>query len=98
MPPNTSNGPTDSQGDPILDWERVDELPEPARIVDYLRRAATAAVNAEDKAASLDRMDPSGDDVVLDLGCGVGVDVVAAARRLSAGGLSVGVDRSQVLL
>lgn len=98
MPSNTSKGPTDTQGHPLLDWERIDDLPEPARIVDYLRRAAAATINADDKSASLDRMDPSGDDVVLDLGCGVGVDVVAAARRINAGGLSVGVDRSQVLV
>jgi SAM-dependent methyltransferase len=90
--------PTDTQGTPYLDWERVDELPEPDRIATYLRRAARAGMNVEDKRASLDRLGLRPGSAYLDLGCGVGGDVVAAAGVVGEDGVAVGIDRSRTLV
>ena len=98
MQRSSTGSPTDTQGTPSFDWERIDELPEPRSVVDYLKRAAAAGVNAEDKVAALARLDLQPGDLFLDFGCGVGCDVTAAAGRVGDSGLSVGVDRSIALL
>ena len=98
MPRHTTGSPTETQGTPSFDWERVDELPDPQSVADYLRRAAASGVNATDKVASLGRLEMQPGDLFLDFGCGVGGDLIAAADFVGSEGLCVGIDRSVVLL
>jgi ubiquinone/menaquinone biosynthesis C-methylase UbiE len=70
----------------------------------YLRRSATTYLDgvavefAQIKLALLDLLGPTPGARVLDVGCGTGVDVFAAAERIGPTGQAVGVDMSEELV
>jgi arsenite methyltransferase len=48
--------------------------------------------------AALELAAPTGGEVLVDLGCGRGQDVLRAASRVGAGGLAIGVDRTVAMI
>jgi SAM-dependent methyltransferase len=75
-------------------FENVDDAADPGVFKDYLRELTAQAEIQRYKqdAYALCRLEPG--NAVLDVGCGVGVDALALARRVAPGGSVVGVDRS----
>lgn len=62
----------------------------------YLR--TTAELAAEVKSASYERMRVGYDHRVLDLGCGVGTDAIALARKVGPSGRAIGLDADPAMI
>jgi SAM-dependent methyltransferase len=77
-------------------WRDIDAAGDSARFADYLD-AATAMLR-ERKLALLEALQLGAGDSAIDVGCGVGDDVVLLADRAGRGGHAVGVDLSANLL
>lgn len=83
--------------DPVL-FDRVDQTQTPSdyiRLLDAIRNKPNSQRVREWSAESLALGDG---DLVLDLGCGTGDDLIAASRQIGPTGLAVGVDLSVTLL
>lgn len=76
----------------VSGFSDVDRSAEPGRMVDYLDLTAASMKAAKDRLGAI--LDLPDGARCLDIGCGVGHDVVAMGERLAA----VGVDRSTTLL
>jgi len=74
----------------------VDAAGDSARFVEYLD--AVTAILRERKLALVEALELGAGDSAIDVGCGVGDDVVLLAERVGSGGHAVGVDSSASLL
>lgn len=77
-------------------WRDVDATGDSARFADYLD--VVAAVLRERKLALREALQLGEGDWAIDVGCGLGDDVVLLAERAGRGGHAVGVDVSASLL
>jgi SAM-dependent methyltransferase len=87
-----------SRGDRNLQvgFRDVDATADSARFVEYLD--AVTAILRERKLALLEALQLGEGDSAIDVGCGVGDDVVLLAERVGMGGHAIGVDSSANLL
>ena len=79
-------------------WARVDELPDPARMVGMLEDRAAHPDQAEMRRRFWEWVGVRPGETVLDVGCGTGVWAREAAAMVGAGGRVLGVDPSRVLV
>jgi SAM-dependent methyltransferase len=90
--PMTSPG----DGDLQVGFRDVDAAGDSARFVEYLD--AATAILRERKLALLEALQLSDGDSAIDVGCGVGDDLVLLAERVGSGGHAIGIDSSANLL
>jgi ubiquinone/menaquinone biosynthesis C-methylase UbiE len=83
-------------GDLQVGFRDVDATGDSARFVEYLD--AVTAMLREHKLALVEALQLSEGDSAIDVGCGVGDDVVLLAERVGSGGHAIGVDSSANLL
>ena len=85
-------------GADLRSFAAVDQADDPDALIRSLDtgRAVSGMVAVEGEI--LDRMELSDATRVLDVGCGLGTDAMAMARRLPAGGVVVGVDLSRTMI
>jgi SAM-dependent methyltransferase len=76
----------------------VDDHPHPEQLVRFLDEASAQASVRAYKNASIALMRLDGGQRALDVGCGLGDDLLRLASLVGAEGLVVGVDSSQVML
>jgi SAM-dependent methyltransferase len=79
-------------------FENVDDAADPGVFQGYLRELAAQAEIQRYKQIAYELCGLEAGDNVLDVGCGVGDDVLALARRVLPGGSVVGVDRSVAMI
>jgi ubiquinone/menaquinone biosynthesis C-methylase UbiE len=77
---------------------QVDAAPQPAALTDYLDRVATSPVGADYTRWTLRAVGVASGQRVLDVGCGAGHALLAAADLVGPDGDAVGVDRSATML
>ena len=80
----------------LAGFRDVDATGDSARLADYLD--AVTAMLREHKLALLEALQLGEGDSAIDVGCGVGDDVLLLAERVGSGGHAVGVDLSANLL
>ena len=76
----------------------VDQEPDLEKLADCLRFLHALPSFGVYKARSLEKMKVNPGDKVVDLGCGLGLDVWSLARLVSPEGVAIGIDESQKLL
>ncbi len=79
-----------------LDWATVDERADAA--VDYLEGVTGLEAIQAYKRQSYELLSPTQKDRILDVGCGLGADVVNLSEQVTPGGVAVGIDRSASLI
>ncbi|PSP85004.1 hypothetical protein BRC83_03595 [Halobacteriales archaeon QS_1_68_17] len=79
-------------------WSSVDESADPSYYTACLEAVTDHEWLARAKRASHMRLDPTEGDAILDVGCGVGADVVALAELVGSTGRVVGVDNSRRMI
>lgn len=81
-----------------IEFDRVDGTTDPADFVRYLDATLATDFYQEIKRRSYDLLSLQAGDIVLDLGCGTGDDVVALAARVGPTGRAIGVDFSATMI
>jgi SAM-dependent methyltransferase len=79
-------------------WDEVDRTAEPRAYIDYLRNVSALDSVQGFKRKSLQLMSIRPGDRVLDVGCGVGDEVIALARMVGEAGRAVGLDTSETMV
>jgi len=79
-------------------WGEVDHSTRPQSYIDYLRGVSALDSVQSFKRKSLELMEVHPGDTVLDVGCGVGDEVVALARVVGESGHAVGLDMSETMI
>jgi SAM-dependent methyltransferase len=79
-----------------FDFGRVDATDEPASFVAYLDVVGAALREAKRRSFHQLAIEPG--DVLLDLGCGTGDDVLALAELVGIGGRVIGIDNSETMV
>jgi SAM-dependent methyltransferase len=72
-------------------FDQVDTVPQPGSLVDYLDRVATSAAGADYTRGTLQALGLGVGQRVLDVGCGSGHALQAAAELVGSSGLVVGI-------
>ena len=78
----------------ISEWSRIDKSHHPDRFINYLRDVSKLEFIRTNKLYSYHMLNLKKGDRVLDVGCGLGHDVMALGDLVGKEGLAVGVDRS----
>jgi SAM-dependent methyltransferase len=76
----------------------VDQVEDPAQLIEFLGAAKVLPGIPEAKAEMLDRLALEDASTGLDVGCGYGADVAALAKRMRRGGHAVGIDVSETMI
>jgi SAM-dependent methyltransferase len=79
-------------------WGEVDRTAEPRAYIDYLRNVSALDSVQGFKRKSLQLISIRAGDSVLDVGCGVGDEVIALARMVGEAGRAVGLDSSETMV
>lgn len=79
-------------------WGEVDRATKPESYIDYLRTVSALDAVQGFKRKSLELMAVRDGDRVLDVGCGVGDEVIALARMVGDSGRAVGLDMSETMV
>jgi SAM-dependent methyltransferase len=88
-----------TDGDPELyRFSSVDTGPDPGALIAFLEAHQTLAGLRSAKSAMLDQLRLGQARSALDVGCGLGDDLIEMARRLPPGGNATGVDASQAMI
>lgn len=77
---------------------QVDAAPQPAELTDYLDRVAASPIGADYTWWTLRAVGAASGQQVLDVGCGAGHALLAAAELVGPDGCAVGVDTSATML
>lgn len=85
-----------SNSDPPRDWTGIDQDEESQDFVEMMEEVGDELM--EEKRERHGQLNPSTGDHILDVGCGVGVDVRMLAERVGDDGLVVGVDNSMEMI
>lgn len=80
------------------DWDNVDASHSPQRYIEFLERISDTEWAQRAKEASYRAMRPSEGDVILDVGCGIGIDVDGLAEYVGSDGTVIGVDNSEAMV
>jgi ubiquinone/menaquinone biosynthesis C-methylase UbiE len=78
-------------------FDQVDTVPQPGSLVDYLDRVATSAAGADYTRGTLQALGLGVGQRVLDVGCGSGHALQAAAELVGSSGLVVGIDAAATM-
>jgi ubiquinone/menaquinone biosynthesis C-methylase UbiE len=76
----------------------VDAAPQPAALADYLDRMATSPIGADYTRWTLRAVGVAAGHRVLDVGCGAGHALLAAAELVGPDGYAIGADSSATML
>src|SRR5881396_1788179 len=79
-------------------FTEVDRTADPLSFVHYLDQAYTATEVQATKARTFEVLDVKDGEHILDIGCGIGNDVIALARMVGNKGRVVGVDSSKTMI
>jgi ubiquinone/menaquinone biosynthesis C-methylase UbiE len=79
-------------------WDAVDQTAEPGAFIRYLDTVSALDTIRRVKRRTYDLLQVREGHHLLDIGCGVGDDVQALARRVGPAGRVVGIDRSEVMI
>lgn len=82
----------------IRGFTGVDQTENPAAFVQFLDTVSAAEIVKRYKQRTFALLDAREGDVVLDLGCGLGDDAHALARRVGPSGRVIGIDASQAMI
>lgn len=78
-------------------FDRRDTAAQPGSLVDYLDRVTTSVAGADYTRRTLDALGVAAGQRLLDVGCGGGHALQAAAELVGAAGLVVGIDASATM-
>lgn len=78
-------------------FDHVDAAPQPGSLVDYLDRMATSAAGTDYTRRTLHALGVAAGQRLLDVGCGSGHALQAAAELVGSTGLAVGVDAAATM-
>jgi ubiquinone/menaquinone biosynthesis C-methylase UbiE len=79
-------------------WGAIDQTAEPAAFIRYLDTVSALDTIRRVKQRTYDLLHVRQGHQLLEVGCGVGDDVQALARRVGAAGRVVGIDRSRAMV
>jgi ubiquinone/menaquinone biosynthesis C-methylase UbiE len=82
----------------VTQWGAVDKTADPAAFIRYLDTVSALDTIRRVKHRTYDLLQVREGHHVLDIGCGVGDDVQALARRVGGGGRVVGIDSSEAMI
>lgn len=81
-----------------VDWENIDDSHDPEQYIEYLESVSDTQWAKEAKEYSYRAIRPNEGDRILDLGCGIGVDVDGLAEYVGETGTVVGADKSESMV
>jgi ubiquinone/menaquinone biosynthesis C-methylase UbiE len=79
-------------------WAAVDQTTDPAAFIRYLDTVSALDTIRRVRQRTYDLLQIREGHHLLDIGCGLGDDVQALARRVGASGRAVGIDRSRSMI
>ncbi|WP_323171285.1 methyltransferase domain-containing protein [Natrialba sp. PRR66] len=79
-------------------WENVDDSHDPERYIEFLEDVSDTEWAQQAKEASYRAIRPREGDKILDLGCGIGIDVDGIAEYVGEDGTVVGADNSESMI